>query len=309
MSPAAPKPPDVSIDEALRLFLALSYPDGPPEGVDAEQLLEAMRQKVAADRPEWAAASAARKAPPLTDGEASAAEPGYSRVKAEIAERARREEVPDDPEERYFHDRAKEARENRERRRAEEREDRVREELRQRFVAEKKGADEASLGRVLRIRQVLEERVRRVLETKAKEAPVQEKLKTGGPTRLALGRPMPEAAGPLVFSGAEPSATQRGLSMPDEGRELVEHLRNLEPSEQIESLRQFNRARREQLRSRSDVLGSRRPRRPFRRYESLEVEGGETADPIGLELEDSSSARDFELSMSSRRRKRGLSLA
>ena len=147
-------PPDVSIDEALNLFFALTYPKGPPEGIDREALLETLRAKIAADRPEWAATQEERSqrngASP-----APAAEPGaesYSQLKAKLGEQARREEIPEDSEERFFYHRHQEARENRERQRAEAREEQVREDLRKRLIADRNRPGGISLERVLEIR-------------------------------------------------------------------------------------------------------------------------------------------------------------
>lgn len=311
MRPASEKPPDVSIDEALRLFLGVAYPNGLPEGVDPEQLLETLRKKVAAERPEWAAAGPAQEPSP-------SAAPAYSQVKAEIAERARQEEVPEDPEDRYLYERAKEARRNREERRAEERDGQTREALRQRLLTKKKDADEATLERALRIRQMLEERVKGILKARARETPRPERLTTGAPARPELARPALEAPGSLELEGAgaialpafsAPPAPKPAPPPPSKpARELFEDLRHLEPDEKIESLRRFNQARRERLRPRREVLSPRRPERPSRRRESLSVESGTRERPMGLEFEDPASDEDFGLKMTTESKSRGLSL-
>lgn len=153
--------PSVAVDEALELFLAAACPQGLPEGEERDRLLAALREKVAADRPDWAAASPA----PEPSGDPAAEEtprPPYSQVKAEIAEQVREEAIPTDPEERLFYLRDKEAQAERERRKEEEQEEQAREALRQKALARNEGVDEATVERALAIRQVLEERMERL---------------------------------------------------------------------------------------------------------------------------------------------------
>lgn len=315
MSHASEKPPDLSIDEALRLYLAMSYPNGLPEGVDPEQFLEEMRQKVAAGRPEWAAADAAREPSPSTAAEPSTTETPYSQLKAQIAEQARREQVPEDPEERYLYERAKEARRNREERQAEEREEQAREELRQRLLAKKKDADEATVERAMRLRRVLEERVQRILEARTRKTEPGP-LTTGAPERPALSGPAFEPAGGLDLAGTEevapPTFSASPASEPparpmDLTGESFEDLSRLEPEEKIEVLRQFNQERRNRLPLRREVLSPRRPKRP-RRREALSLETGKPERSRGLELEESASDEDLGVAMTEESKRRGLSL-
>lgn len=311
MSHASEKPPDLSIDEALRLYLAMLYPSGLPEGVDPERFLDEMRQKVAAGRPEWAAADAAQGPSPPAAAEPSSGEPGYSQIKAEIADRARQEDLPHDPEERYLYERAKEARRNREQRQAEERDEQTREELRQRLLA--KDADGATLERALHLRQVLEERVQRIVAVRMGEMTTgaAERPKLTGPAFEAPGSLELAAAGevtPPAFSappapGTPPERPTRPLVKAQESMEA--HSR-LDPEEKVECLRRFNQERRDRLRPRQETLSPRLPKR--HRRQSLSLETGKRESPGGLVLESSGSSEDLGLAMTEKTEPRGLSL-
>ncbi len=235
-------PPNVSIDEALELFLALTNPNGLPEGPERDELLRTLRQKVASDRPDWAAASEQAPSSQSTQESPQA----YAQVKAEITRQAGAEPVPEDPEERYFYERHREARQNRERHRVEERENRIREDLRRRLLAEKKEADPATVERTLRIREMLESRLQQV-------APAQH-----SPEKLDLG--------PTKFPGPK--------------------LESLDSSQRVEALRHFNRERRAQLTPRGLLLGERRPTKPNPPLEPLSIDLTPTPEPTGLSLED-----------------------
>lgn len=144
--------PAVSIDEALELFLLVSFPQGLPEGVDREELLQRLRAQVAADRPEWAAASEA-SAPPPADPPApppAAAAPGaYAALKDEIVRKAQLPDIPSDPEERYFHERAEEARRNREQRAEERLEAEAKQALIKELIARRSGHSASGPGQPL----------------------------------------------------------------------------------------------------------------------------------------------------------------
>lgn len=123
--PKKNKSPDVSIDEALEMFLTLTYPGGVPEEVDKEQLLNMLRDKIAEDRPDWAEKSEASKPAqkPVMDGE------NYSKIKQAIIEQSNRPEIPEDPEERYLYERKQEALANLNKKLIQEREEAKRQEL------------------------------------------------------------------------------------------------------------------------------------------------------------------------------------
>lgn len=279
--------PGVSIEEALNLFLSITYPRGIPEGVDQETLLRQLFEKVAADRPEWAAATAQARQPeaPLHSGLLPSLEQSYMQMKADAIRKAQQGEVPDNPEERYFYEREEEARRNREDRREDGRESRlqqdllrrvllkkktveceevVREDMRQRILARTREDDEEFLERTLRIRQVLEERVRPTFQ-KGDEEKKPSSSKSLTPE---------ESTGP--------------------GNSRARKPKGVDKEERIQMLRSFNEARREQLRSRAGLMNPRRPAQSPKISSSLTFEAGDGGDSMCLTMEAEATKRPFE---------------
>ncbi len=143
--------PSISITDALQLFLQLVNPSGLSDGPEKDALLEHMRARVAADRPEWAATSAPPPIPFTTEGQSE-----YAQTKAAIVAAAQAPEIPTDPMERAIWMDAQQARQNAEQRRADASDDDARERLRRRAIDDEHEFDEATLGRALRIRRMLE---------------------------------------------------------------------------------------------------------------------------------------------------------
>jgi hypothetical protein len=256
--------PPVSIDEAIELFLAITCPGGIPEGVDREVLVGMLRERIAADRPEWAAASAPPPAvaPPAPDV-------GYAQRKAEAIARAQGAEVPSDPTERYLEERRQEAHRNRALRHEEAEEEATRQRLIQRFMAEKRGAntgpegalglspgpadvaevlppelDEETLQRALRIRKLLVERLER-----------SRSIELDAPAVLSSGRP--ETNRPVIADEARELRAPALASW----SEVTEVARDLSPDEQARIVRGFNESRRAGLKQREDLLAERRAKR------------------------------------------------
>lgn len=302
------KTPDVSIDEALRLFLAVTYPNGLPDGVDSEKFMAVLRKKIAADRPAWAARGDDECNGNGDSGTAGVKPEGksYSEVKAEIVDQSRREQVPEDPEEKYFYERRKKARENRERRHAESREDTIRADLRRRLIAEKKEPDAGTLERVFRVRQALEDRVRTVLQLHGEPAGVRDRdaalalggftapqslvgavTSTGGSLRV-LGESLDVAPKPDSASDADADMEMGSLWDPtsvsrrDEIRESVKNLRSQDKKQQIETIRKFNGSQKADLKPRQDYLTERRP--PGLPSRSATLTLGETLDSDAMRM-------------------------
>jgi hypothetical protein len=257
------KTPDISIDDALDLFLAVTYPNGIPEGVDKEQLMKALKQKIAKDRPEWAKAGGdSSRASQTGDSNPQS----YSQVKEEITQKAQQEEIPEDPEERYLYERRKEARRNREQKKAEEKEDKIREDLRKRLTAQKKGTDDQTLEKALQIRQVLEQRVHQVLQNQppsTEEKPSNLNLSIQ-PANITIPgftslKNLPTAAPMDNLAPGLPTWESR--TGKEGAREFLNSIKDLDPDEKVRSFREFNRARRSKLKSREELLSSRRPKR------------------------------------------------
>ena len=275
---AAGKKPAISIDEALNLFLAVAYPNGIPKGVDKEQLLRVLREKIAADRPEWAAAnkkhtqaSHTTESPPHSkEGQA------YSSIKANIIEEAQKDEMPEDPEERYFYERRKEACKNREEKMAEEREDKIREDLRRQLIEKEKGVDDITLERALQIRQVLEQRINQALQiqSESKMPLYMTAPDSGGLAGLRNEQTSEEPENSLILESLVSDNSPRQ----EFDHDFFKSLKDLDSDEQIQSLKRFNQVRRARLKSREDVLNSRRPTLSSRRNEPLSMESKKSKD-------------------------------
>lgn len=252
------KIPGISIDQALNLFLAVTYPNGIPEGVDQEQLMKILREKIAKDRPEWAGADARDPAPSTADPK----DKSYSGVKEEIARQAQQEQVPQDPEERYFYERRQQARQNQLQKEEDNREQQIREDLRQRLVTQKKQAARETLDKAVRIRQALEQRLKKVLLLQ-------------GENNHSLTMNPPGAGSPRPLQHSEPNdrhIEKQDISQPQistSGKKFWENLKNLEPKEQVETLRRFNRDRRQKLKTREEVLKTAKKRGREKQREPL----------------------------------------
>jgi len=279
--------PAVSVDEALELFLALTFPNGLPEGIDREGLVEQMRARIAGDRPQWAAAGQDAAPPAAADPAAS-----YSEVKAAAARKALEPDLPSDPQERYLEERRREAEEHRVQRQEEARADKARAELLHRLLAGKREADSP-----VQAPAILPE-PRWTVDASLRERAPQSVQAPGiglGPA-LQLETPVPGApARPDV--GSRPAVASLELS----GPELATMLRELTPDEQLAVLRGFGASRRALLKRREDVLAhrqdllaDRRPARKADRGEPLAFSPPPKADDERLSVEAPASRRVHE---------------
>ncbi|MCP5051991.1 MAG: hypothetical protein GY940_32785 [bacterium] len=285
------KAPDISIDEALNLFLAVTYPNGIPEGVDKEQLMDALRKQITKDRPQWTEADE-RNTPPSSRASAPDGK-SYAQVKETVIQEAQREDIPDDPEERYLYERRKEARQNREQKEADQREHQIREDLRSRLSSRKKEEGKETLEKAVLIRRVLEQRMQKVLQTQPppeKEKPSRLKVKLDmPPAGIAMdglaplkNQPTPESIDVTVSPGNELVPDSPSWEAPtgkESAGEFFNAIKDLDPDEKVRSFREFNQVRRGNLQTREDVLSS-RSRRPSRFDErmSMDMEGNKEKD-------------------------------
>ncbi len=144
--------PNISIEEALRLYLSLIYPKGLPTGVDIDQLRALLVKKIAKDRPDWDNKFRRKEESKIINTEKS-----YSQLKQELIQKSRESEVPSDPDEKFFYFRAQEALRNRIMRKEEEKENKKKNELIQRLINSKKGKIyKPSLEKILEIKQIYE---------------------------------------------------------------------------------------------------------------------------------------------------------
>lgn len=293
--------PGMSIDQALELFLALTYPNGIPDGVDKEKLMDALRQKIARDRPQWAQAH---------HGDSPASQSGpepqnYAKVKEKIIQKARLEEIPGDPEERYLYNRHKEAAQNRENKKEEKREHQIRENLRKRLLDNKKEADKETLENALRIRKLLEQRLNRSLQNRTgNEVQPSNREKTTLNMNRPLAVPPPEPSVPKSVQSPRLPRFQNLPSVPpvpapfgftptqgkngkEAAREFYNRIKDLSTPDKVRGLREFNLARRSNLKTRDQLLSSRKPD-PFENREgAFSIHIG----PMEKEMEDDAGYR------------------
>ena len=160
------KPPFVSIDEALDLYLSMLHPGGLPEGEEKEKIVVAIREKIISERPEWAESSGIKQEQPPPKN--------YAELKGQIVQEAQKEELPEDPEERYHYERRKEAKENREKKLAEENAAESDAEIRKRLTEKNREENRETIERALLIRKALEKRANDVLKHRKLETDVVE---------------------------------------------------------------------------------------------------------------------------------------
>ncbi len=211
--------PSISIDDALQLFLQLVGAGGLPDGPEKDALLEHMRARVAADRPQWAEASA----PPPAPASPLEAKSEYAQTKAAIVAAAQASEIPIDPMERAMWEERQQARRNAEQRRADASEAEARERLRRRAIDEQHELDEVTLERALRIRRVLALKLEALTPARAPEPDL--------------------GASSIEFSPAPSPAEPASISFSVE--------------ERVEMMRAHNAERRALLKHREDVIGRR----------------------------------------------------
>jgi hypothetical protein len=151
------KVPDVSIDEALRMFMTIVSPQTLPEDGSQSELFNVLKNKIARDRPAWArACDSTGEAEPGSAGEQAES---YAELKRRIALAAVREPVPEDPEERYLYNRRKEARENRLKKEAEEAEASRSKNLTDRLLQRKKSSAKEERARFDLLKKALSKRL------------------------------------------------------------------------------------------------------------------------------------------------------
>lgn len=305
------KVPGVSIDEALELFLAVTCPNGLPEGEAGERLKQLLRNKIAGDRPQWAAASEATETAAQAGAENEptddAAGQSYSQLKAAIAEQAQGDDIPEDPGERYFYQRHKEARENRERLKQASREEENKQKLLQQLKEKKEKIDESTLGQALKIRMLLENKLQQKMGAGSDNRVVgfSEKIAAKPKKNVQLDKPrFTQATGTkkqsLAFKNAparargEIKAEELQLNHAEADIKTPLKLSDMSRQQKIEYIRSYNQARKDNMVSRNTLLNPRRPKKP---------------DDEGMLLTDNKAEEPDDMSMSMNKKIRRNSLA
>jgi len=154
------KNPNMSIDDALILYLSMIYPNGIPDGVDQNKILQLLREKIAKEHPEWD-----KKYPKKRTDESSVlvGEKSYLQIKQEIIKKSQESEVPSDSDERYFYQRDLETTQNRIMRKEKKKEERKNEELIQKLIERKKGKiNQFLLEKILKFRDSIKPKLQNI---------------------------------------------------------------------------------------------------------------------------------------------------
>lgn len=299
------KTPAISLDEALKLYLAAVFPKGLPQGEEGERIVQALREKISQDRPDWAKASGS------ADGNEKQEPRNYSELKARVVEQANREQIPEDPEERYFFERRKEARENREKREAEEKEAEQQEDIRKRLIEQNRDADKALIERALLVRKALEKRAAEVLRLRQERMG---NLETGGPGPSKLSIAPQSGLGLQRLTNAFQSSPERlqetalsfnpkslerkeNFSQAPERAEDSRFLRTggkkkdektyMTAEDKIDYLRRYNENRRAMMKTRREALehASKSPKAGGDERFSMDMEKNNASPSLSLESE------------------------
>lgn len=284
--------PEVSIDEALELYLSIACPNGLPEGAEKDRILDMMREKISKDRPEWAEASKTTEQEEIKEKENR-----YSAIKANVIKKAAESEIPEDPEERYLYNRKLEAKENSRQKRAEEKSDSREKKLRNKVIQDKKEQDDEVVKRAALIKKVILDRAA------SRMAPSYEK--TG-----ALNNEKPsftEAKNrveAINFSGDV--GLEEGISFNDTGyrtetperqkttstdennsvdtKKWFSDFKSLSMDERLESVKAYNKQRRSLLKTREELMWTNRSE--IDKSNSFSLEDNERNVDSGLSIED-----------------------
>ncbi|WP_421765352.1 hypothetical protein [Ekhidna sp.] len=255
------KVPEISIDEALQLYLSMAFPQGLPEGEEGEVILKTIKEKIASERPEWAKASGWQN-----DQEEDAS--SYSQIKQQAVEDASKEELPEDPEERYLHLRREEARENSEQKREEKLEEEEKSSQRKALIDKKSSDDEALLKRAALIKKVLLERAKQRLAPDFSDHKVTASSKPSLAPHdssinhqvVNLNKPAAPtmAVEPEIFLTKDSKAfSTNDIPKPNrkpDAKEWFKDFKTLSVDDRMESIKAYNQKKREMLESKHDLM-------------------------------------------------------
>jgi len=252
--------PEIPIDEALELFVAVAYPQGIPEDVDKEELFRTLREKIAKDRPDWAEKSndtTKNEAPPSPTG-------NYKEIKEAIISKSNESEVPEDPEERYLYERKQKVLKNMEAKKAEEEENANKEALRKKIIEKNKDekVDEDFLNKTLRIKEELQKKLALLQSPVAFDPDKKEQNK---PEFSETDIPLPDnsfsidnkelpIAPQAEFSNGLPLEQELEPKANEVG--FIKSIENLDRDERVKAMVEYNKTRRATMQTKESVLSS-----------------------------------------------------
>ncbi|MEP1032374.1 hypothetical protein [Ekhidna sp.] len=253
--------PEISIDEALQLYISMAFPQGMPEGEEGERILKIIKEKIASERPEWAKASGW-----LSDQDEDTG--SYSQLKQRVVEDASKEDLPEDSEERYLYLRRQEAKENSEHKKIEQQEQQAKTDFRKAHVESKATKEDELLKRAALIKKVLLERASN------KMMPDFGENKVTASTSSSVSKPQISAIKHETIHLDKPTSTQkrqevehgrtisasldknnefRSKRKPD-AKEWFKDFKSLNVEDRVESIKSYNQKKREMLENKLDLM-------------------------------------------------------
>lgn len=245
------KIPDISIEEALDLYLSIAFPQGLPEGSEGDKIREALKKKIIKDRPEWAKASG-------EDNQQEHSETtNYSQIKQERIDQSRLEDIPEDPEEKYLYLRRKEAIENREKKQEEEHENQRKDKVRKTLIEQKQAEDESTIKRAALIKKVILGKVKERMIPGFGESQTNENVLQTDTTNLSI----PQSK-PVSFSDSEQYSKQSNHSeqltnqRPEKPNpnEWFKGFKSLSMEDRVKSVHEYNMKKREALHTKEELV-------------------------------------------------------
>ncbi|MBC6400866.1 MAG: hypothetical protein GDA37_07640 [Ekhidna sp.] len=262
------KVPEISIDEALKLYLSVAFPQGLPEGEEGERILKAIKEKIASERPDWAKASG-------WQNEADEEPRNYAEVKQAAIEEAAKEDIPEDPEERCLHLRRQEALENSRLKREKATETDRQAAFRKEVISKKNEDDRELVKRAALIKKVLLARVRQKKMTpepstnqvKPSEDPTFSKPRvkpskesTTSHQQVSFSRSASVGMTDNFSSQLDPinindyeRKDQKTDQKPD-ARDWFKDFKSLSMEDRLKSIQEFNQRKREMLKTKEELM-------------------------------------------------------
>jgi len=250
--------PEVSIDQALELFIAITYPQGIPENIDKEELFRTLKAKIAKDRPEWAAKNAETE----NKQETPPPQGNYNEIKAAIISKSNQPDVPEDSEERYLYERKQKALVNLEAKKTEEAENAYSEELRKQIIEKNKGGevDEDFLRKTVKIKLELQKKLGLL------QSPVgfqDDKKNTSKPQfsstenkagKISFTESRKETQTSLDAEFSNELPLEDGMEIKTGGLDFIKSIEKLDRNDRIDAMREFNKSRRALMQTKEAVL-------------------------------------------------------
>ena len=296
------KVPEISIDEALELYISIAFPQGLPEGEQGQEILRVLKKKIAQDRPEWAKASGLADEEALVDDDPR----NYAEIKKKAIEEARKEDLPEDSEERYLYLRRQEAIENSQRRKEEQRESQKEESIRKKVIKKKNTDDQELHRRASLIKKVLLEKARQKMAPQLESKKIKPQFseerddKTGKARKpfyhaqiafsetITPGTDTPNGPKVETLDHDSISHDPEPIKEKPDAKEWFRDFKSLSMEDRVESIKAYNLKKREMMDTKQDLVWDRTSSKKHEDGLSMEVD--EFSFDQGMSLDSNSSS-------------------